>query len=126
MATERQKFMYQVSINEFEELQKHIGEKLKFNYILNGTQISAIGTLLEVHPFKSIVFTGGEIPFVSRDKILREVVTKDGVAIYDRTYLIPQNFNITSDIDKIKLALMGASQEAKPKNAQPTLAQELA
>ena len=46
MATERQKFMYQVSINEFAELEKHIGEKLKFNYILNGTQISAIGTLL--------------------------------------------------------------------------------
>ncbi|MBR4406890.1 MAG: hypothetical protein IKT27_01075 [Clostridia bacterium] len=126
MATERQKFMYELSLKEFETLKAHIGKKLKFNYILNGVEMSATGTLLEVNPFKSIVFTGGEIPFVSREKILREVVTGEGVALYDRTFMIPKNFSNLTDIDRIKLALMGASQEVKQNVANQTLSQGLA
>ena len=119
MATERQKFMYNLSLKEYEELKKHKGEKLKYNYVVDGVQKSAIATLLDVIPFECIVHTGGKIPFVSREKVLREVVTGDGVVLYDRTFLIHKSFNPNDeslDLDRIKLALMGASQEAEHLN----------
>ena len=119
MATERQKFMYNLSLKEYKELEKHKGEKLKYNYIVDGVQRSAIATLLDVIPFDCIIHSGGRIPFASRERVLREVVTGDGKVLYDRTFLVHQTFNPNDeniDFDRIKLALMGASQEAEQLN----------
>lgn len=111
MSDKKQLFMRKQSEKDFVALQQHVGQKIKICYLLMGSPRTAIGTLLAVKPFESIIFTGGEVPFVSREKLIREIQGPDGKSLFDRTYIIPSNAVVKDGLlGRYKLEILGALQ----------------
>lgn len=106
MVTEKQKFMFQQSCKDFIALNKLIGQKIKINYVRDGNTLEATGKLYGVKPFDSILYSGGEIPFVGRDRIIRKISVGDEI-IYDRSFLVSKFAKIGGNFSKYKLAILG-------------------
>ena len=114
MRNQLQEFMFGRSRIEFENLTNLIGEKIKINYVKDGISHNAMGTLSRVLPFKEIEYSGGVLPFVSRERIIRQICNEKGEAFYDRTDLIPSQIKIDNgNLQKYKVAILGSASGTK-------------
>lgn len=110
MASERLKFMYAQSLKDFTLLAKHIGERVKINYVKDGNILDAIAMLKDVVPFEYIVTALGKIDFVSARHLIRQITTTVGEKLYDRAFMIPKQAKAVGDILRYKLAILGGDR----------------
>ncbi|MDD4815728.1 MAG: hypothetical protein PHQ62_01140 [Clostridia bacterium] len=109
----RSEFMFNQSKKEFEELSQRVKEKIIINYVRNGVSMNTTGTLTKVLPFKGIEYSGGFLPFVSKEILIRKIITDDNIIVYDREFMIGQQAKVLGNLRKYKVAILGSTSGTK-------------
>lgn len=116
-----QEFTYEKSKEDFEKLSKMVGKTVRVNYVRNGDPIKLMTLLLGAVPFNGIYYSGGFIPFVSQDRIIREICDTNGNIIYDRKDEVSPQIRIEGkDLNRYKTLIMGTTNGQAPTNQQTT------